>query len=722
MLLVGMGWLFIGRQLDRSFITFRYALNIATGQGFAYNAGETTLHAAVSPLYAGLLALISLAGSDLPRLSGWFGVAGLALGAASLYAALARPDNGLLPAAAAALYLLFPLLWFTIGLETSLWMGLCLLGLWLHVRRWDAAAGLALGLATLADPATLTLALLVLANGVLEGRPFRAWPLSLYAGLTLAGAIWALATFDNPYPPTEPGPGVVMGLWEAFRVMGSLSLLWGVVAGLTLPGLLAAWKDRPLVLLSIWAVLHITILALLGRPIALWTLAPLLPAIAGLAAAGAAWITTRFADKRTQQIAAGLITLLIAGGALETVFTIGTTRRQGDEAWQTLTPTLASQNDREAGEWIAANTMPDATVGVVGTGVLGYTAQRRLFDYHGSLQPELALARARGDGSWWLHEATPDALVLPAELYTWMDGYEPADDPWFAATYTETARLEGEDEPPLLIFTRMATPTDLQEILVGVQEYPDGLALNGIATDFSLSPLAYSGLGRIRLRWLADIPQAGRQTVTIRIQGRNEGAIAGIATREVDLSTWPIRQFVTTYHPIEIVGSLPPGVYDVSVGIGDGSFGQEWRVLAVAKVPFPDASIMGGVSGANATFGDIRLQGYRINLLDEGLEVLLVWVAERLPPTDYVVSIQVRDQAGVVVAYFEGEPHDGDYPTSVWSSGERVPDTYLVDIAAAPPGVYEVYTGLIGPDGNRVLSPEGESAVFVGRVTVSEGP
>ncbi|MBZ0295216.1 MAG: hypothetical protein K8L99_21815, partial [Anaerolineae bacterium] len=54
-------WLLLMHQfrLDDSFITYRYARNLAQGQGLVYNQGDAVL-STTAPLYAMLLALGSL--------------------------------------------------------------------------------------------------------------------------------------------------------------------------------------------------------------------------------------------------------------------------------------------------------------------------------------------------------------------------------------------------------------------------------------------------------------------------------------------------------------------------------------------------------------------------------------------------------------------------------------------------------------------------------------
>jgi len=225
--------------------------------------------------------------------------------------------------------------------------------------------------------------------------------------------------------------------------------------------------------------------------------------------------------------------------------------------------------------------------------------------------------------------------------------------------------------------------------------------------------------GLIRLEWLLNSPIPSPQTVTIRIQGRGGGAIAGLATRTVDFSHWPQHKLVTTFHPITLAPGLPSGVYDVQVGIGPTDTTQIFKVVAVAKVPFQGGTDLGGISGTRAEFGDISLLGYRVGLRPEGLQVFLLWEANHAIAADYHIDVQVHDGNGAVVASQDVEPHNGAYPTSVWSPGEQVTDTIVLPVGQIPSGEYDVYVGLSTLDGAAVRTSDGKDAVFVGHISLS---
>jgi hypothetical protein len=110
---------------DDPYITYRYALNLAQGQGFVYNLGERTL-STTTVLMVFLLAGLYHFSLSLPQWANLVGAASLAAGALAMFdlaRTLKAPVAGW---AALALYPTFPLLVITIGSETPLMLALLL--------------------------------------------------------------------------------------------------------------------------------------------------------------------------------------------------------------------------------------------------------------------------------------------------------------------------------------------------------------------------------------------------------------------------------------------------------------------------------------------------------------------------------------------------------------------------------------------------------------------
>jgi hypothetical protein len=79
--------------------------------------------------------------------------------------------------------------------------------------------------------------------------------------------------------------------------------------------------------------------------------------------------------------------------------------------------------------------------------------------------------------------------------------------------------------------------------------------------------------------------------------------------------------------------------------------------------------------------------------------------------TDYTVFVHVEDAAGNIVAQTDLQPTGGVYPTSAWTPGHTLKDSYRLRIPEdTPPGEYRVLAGLYDPaTGERLplLDPSG---------------
>ena len=203
---VGLGFGFTSHQQDRSFIGYRIAENLQAGGGFAYNPGEQpVLYDSTDPIYVLLLSLANLYPSDLPLIGSWISVAAIALGALFLFAIVHRAGS-MAALAAAALYITFPILWITLGLDVTLWMALCLGSIWLVVKEWGLVAAILLGLATLLRPETSVLALALGIYLTISGKPFKPAAGIVYAVLFFAALLWKITTFGSIglMPPALP--------------------------------------------------------------------------------------------------------------------------------------------------------------------------------------------------------------------------------------------------------------------------------------------------------------------------------------------------------------------------------------------------------------------------------------------------------------------------------------------------------------------------------------
>ena len=139
LLAIGM-WRVRAYTVDDAYISFRYARNLANGLGLVFNAGER-IEGYTNFLFTCLLALAMKGGLDPERAAKILGAASACGSIALTYAIAARikPPRrvpviatwllaGSLPTAG----------WAVFGLETSFFVALVLLGVWLFLRERDA--------------------------------------------------------------------------------------------------------------------------------------------------------------------------------------------------------------------------------------------------------------------------------------------------------------------------------------------------------------------------------------------------------------------------------------------------------------------------------------------------------------------------------------------------------------------------------------------------------
>ncbi len=756
---VGLGILMADFRLDDSFISYRYARNMAQGLGFVYNAGQPVL-SITNPLYTLLLAGGYFITRHLPVLGNWLGTAAVGIGG-WLMAGLARPDSSIQPSdgdsrgaglASALFYVGFPLVWLALGLETPLQLMLGLLAVWLYLRRQMAWAGLAVGLAVLTRPDMVILAGVLALDYLLAGRLLppaagakRAFPPlrplltagGVFTASLLPWGIWATLAFGSPLPATlgaksaqavlgitgiSVGTTFAGGLAALGRDLIAQSPLWAAVGLITLAGLISLPRRRWVFPLAGWAILHMAGYIVLGVAPYRWYYAPLVPALAALFGLGLERLTNHLTGRwRQAGLSAGLLIFGLAAG--RSFYLIDQTPRHDtaflDRHGPSMLPTVDWDIYRTTGLWLREHTPPQAQIGVAEIGQLGYWAERPMVDYLGLLHPDMADAIARRDVYWWLPHAMPDYLVLSGTEGETLYGYSLEGDLWFHSTYREIARFADPRylRSPLVVYQRSYEARLVEEMNITPQEFAGGLILTGAAADFPLRPLEAGLAVRVRLSWSLSQPLETPQHLVVRLLGR-QGTLAGQADRLFDLSTWPAGVPVTSYHTFILAPQLDPGVYDLAVGVGPAPEEIDWRGVAQAKVPFNDP-IPAALTPLGTPLGNqIALNGYRLAHSRGTLEVKLAWQALTAPQADYVMFIHVRDTEGNIAAQFDGEPHAGLYPTSIWDAGEIVLETVSVDLSAVPPGQYIVYVGLYTREGGRLTGPDGEDSLMLGEITL----
>jgi 4-amino-4-deoxy-L-arabinose transferase-like glycosyltransferase len=166
----------------------------------------------------------------------------------------------------------------------------------------------------------------------------------------------------------------------------------------------------------------------------------------------------------------------------------------------------------------------------------------------------------------------------------------------------------------------------------------------------------------------------------------------------------------------------PPAVLRLDVGllhlekllvlpVYDEAGSEVSRSIAQVKL---SPSVWPGLEGAERlsyVFDDsLVLEGMQLGdrtvSPGESLTLDLYWSSLAPVNDDYTVFIHLLDEAGNLVGQGDGLPVNGRYPTSAWSSGERVLDRHVIPVSnQIPPGHYTLVAGLYrGSDGTRLMT------------------
>jgi len=472
---------------EDSYISLRYAENLAAGAGLVYNPGERVFGAS-TPLYVLFLAFLSWFG--LPALDVARFVAAAADGVTVVLwlrwlagvpgSAPARLWFGLLFGLSPALLIVT-----TSGMETS--FALLCLTLAVHYEREGRPRrlGAALGLLTLLRPDGLLAAVLLLSPTAVRERrlPWR----TLVVGL-LVLAPWLLFAwiyYGTAVPHSIPAKLAAYNLHRTgwlpnWRAVGSqIAPLDGPVWRLllhfvTLPflvvGVRAALQNperRPLAILGIGWFLYLIVPKTL---LFTWYFPLLLLPAYALTAVGVGSVTStaHWSTRRTVPLT-GLVGLLLLGWLVWSAERAARIQR-------------AEVGVRRAiGLWLRENTPSVAQIAMEPIGYIGYFSRRRILDEVGLVSPEMVPLTRQGAG-WFgrmIREFRPDWIVertrylaenrtLNSHVAMFADREEQRR---FHTEYRSVARFSAPEAPELLrahyefeIFHRRPPETEPAEV------------------------------------------------------------------------------------------------------------------------------------------------------------------------------------------------------------------------------------------------------------------
>jgi hypothetical protein len=449
-----------GRSLDDFFITYRYAQNLAQGNGLVFNPGERVF-GTTAPGLALLLAGLHL----LTRIPiHWLGtlLTGLSLtGIALLLLSEAEAEGRRAEAwVGGTLLLTNTYLWACHGAEGPVVVLLLLLA-----ARWGEERPLLAGLtAAFAVWCRPDAGLAVGVLGLLLWRERRRLPrwfgVAALLGILL-GAALALVWFGGVLPTSWKakqaealGPTGTVGLhfWPAalplFRRHLGPALPWVLALGVAGQWPLCRWGGRSGRLLTFQAMALALAYPLLGVSLAPWYILPILIALLyGVAfAAGAAARAAASALGGARRAAwAGL--LLATAILAPAVLSIGS---RGIAWYRGSGHPLHFAGYRAAGLWLRERSGPEDAIAAMEVGTLAYFSQRRVEDLNGLVTPRSLPFTLKGDTIGAFLAKPTRYLVTRPSLEEGMRRIERRR--WFRASYAEVVRFDPDSEDWTLVY------------------------------------------------------------------------------------------------------------------------------------------------------------------------------------------------------------------------------------------------------------------------------
>jgi hypothetical protein len=415
-------WLFGNHGYDDPYITYLYAGNLARGAGFVFNTGERVL-STTTPLYTLILAVARAAGADIPIASNVIGCVSLALGGLAFWRLGVAWRSRTVGAIGLLLYPLFPLMTSSIGAETALYMAFILFGFLAYACERYLQTAMLLALATLVRADGVLAVVAVGAHFLIARRGRAPWrAIALYAALLTPWFLFAWVYFGTPLPATLAAKQRQGLMTISERFLGGLFRqarddYWRypiyrphfVLAALGVGGGLV--RRHSWLLIISWSLLYTAAYTALGVTSYFWYYAPIVLGFITLIGLGVETIRRFVARVAGQRWAAGAAVLL----ALTLLYAQNISLR-----YLSTKPDVRLASYRAAGEWLRNSTPPDATVGALEVGIIGYYAERRMIDFAGLIQPDVALRITPTStyddiALWAIQRYQPDYLVIRPE-------------------------------------------------------------------------------------------------------------------------------------------------------------------------------------------------------------------------------------------------------------------------------------------------------------------
>ncbi len=229
----------------------------------------------------------------------------------------------------------------------------------------------------------------------------------------------------------------------------------------------------------------------------------------------------------------------------------------------------------------------------------------------------------------------------------------------------------------------------------------------GLALDpQSIAPEDKNAFVDVVVYWQALDPDERDYVSFARLLGRDYELVGHInrhpACGMVPTSLWDTGEIWRDPYRIPVAADAKaPSRLRIEVGLYDPAAGQTLGATRVGEAKLaPPVSRPDIAERLNVEFLDgVTLLGYDLSpaepVAGEALTVTLHWEARAAPSADYQVFVHLLGEESEPLAQGDGPPLAGDYPTSLWATGETISDPHLVVVPAdLRAGDYRLLVGM----------------------------
>ncbi len=256
-------------------------------------------------------------------------------------------------------------------------------------------------------------------------------------------------------------------------------------------------------------------------------------------------------------------------------------------------------------------------------------------------------------------------------------------------------------------------------------------ALSDFGGELKLLGYRWDAPDRLNLYWQAERVPGRDYRVEVMLtdaRGVPSGKVIHTSPGYMLTSRWETGQLVRDDYVLPLDESQRPIGYHLTVAVLDPA--NKRPLVLIDSLDAVQSAALGGTKLVPTSKSDVasmasigaqfdgQLELERATLPDQisagaTLSVTLLWRSIAATSIDYTVFVHLIDEHGALVATGDGQPRNGLYPTSFWSSGEQILDEHSWSLQVTP-GDYRVEVGVYRLDtGERLITANGADHIVL---------